>query len=62
MKNISITAREKDFRPAYVFDDVKNLKMDAIHIVEEKQGPKIILKDVQNHKLSVEKEMLKIID
>jgi polygalacturonase len=62
MKNISITAREKDFRPAYVFDDVKNLKMDAIHIVEEKQGPKIILKDVQNHNLSVEKEMLKFID
>jgi hypothetical protein len=37
MKNIKLTLEDADFRPAFVFDDVQNLKMEAIDLPKEKQ-------------------------
>ena len=45
MKNIKLTLEETDFRPAFIFDDVQNLKMEAIEIPIEKQN-QIVFKDV----------------
>ncbi len=46
MKNIHIIARGKDFRPAFIFDDVKNLTMDAISISKSNNNPPIVFKNV----------------
>lgn len=45
MKNIRLTLDDSDFRPAFVFDDVQNLKMEAIDLPKEKQK-QLIFKDV----------------
>jgi polygalacturonase len=45
MKNIKITLDEADFRPAFVFDDVQNLKMETIHLPKEKKK-QLVFKDV----------------
>lgn len=37
LKNIKLTLEDADFRPAFVFDDVQNLKMEAIDLPKEKQ-------------------------
>lgn len=37
MKNIKLTLDATDFRPAFVFDDVKNLTMKGIELPKEKQ-------------------------
>ena len=47
-KNVSITAKWKDYRPAFVFDDVEGIKMDNVWISEPDEGPQIYLKDVKN--------------
>jgi hypothetical protein len=59
MKNISVRALEKDYRPAYVFDDVKNLKMNGIRIDEDDSGPQIILKEVTESEIDVEKNLVR---
>ena len=46
MKNIHVIAREKDFRPAFVFDDVKSLTMDAISISRANNNAPIVFKNV----------------
>jgi len=45
MKNIELTLDDADFRPAFVFDDVQNLKMEKINLPKEKQK-QIIFKNV----------------
>ena len=45
MKNIKLTLDDADFRPAFVFDDVQNLKMEKINLPKEKQK-QIIFKNV----------------
>jgi polygalacturonase len=45
MKNIKLTLDDSDFRPAFVFDDVQNLKMKTINLPQEKHK-QIIFKDV----------------
>lgn len=37
MKNIKLTLEDADFRPAFVFDDIQNLRMEAIDLPKEKQ-------------------------
>jgi hypothetical protein len=59
MKNISVKAIAKDYRPAYVFDDVKNLKMQEIRIDEDDSGPQIILKEVTENEIEVEKNLIR---
>lgn len=45
LKNIKLTLDNADFRPAFVFDDVQNLKMEAINLPKEKQK-QLVFKNV----------------
>jgi len=45
MKNIKLTLDDPDFRPAFVFDDVQNLKMNMIDVPKNNEK-QIVLKDV----------------
>ncbi|MGE5943243.1 MAG: glycoside hydrolase family 28 protein [Flavobacteriales bacterium] len=45
MKNIKFTLDDADFRPAFVFDDVKNIQMEAIELPNNKQN-QLVLKNV----------------
>ncbi|WP_281636189.1 glycoside hydrolase family 28 protein [Flavobacterium marginilacus] len=45
MKNIKLTLADADFRPAFVFDGVQNLKMEAINLPKEKQK-QLVFKNV----------------
>jgi len=56
MKDIKLTLDDADFRPAFVFDDVQNLKMEAIDLPKEKQK-QIVLKNVTSSTL--ENQLLK---
>ncbi|PXY46709.1 glycoside hydrolase family 28 protein [Flavobacterium hydrophilum] len=46
-KNIKLTLTDSDFRPAFVFDDVQNLKMETIDFPKEKEK-QLIFKDVNS--------------
>ena len=48
LKNIWLQLKNVDFRPAYVFDDVENLDMDAINLPLVLQEPQVILRDVRS--------------
>lgn len=48
LKNIKMTLKDTDFRPAYVFDDVKDLNLANPMIKGNGKHDQIILKDVQN--------------
>ncbi len=45
LKNCKLTLEENDFRPAFVFDDVENLKMEEIHLPKDKKE-QLVLKNV----------------
>jgi hypothetical protein len=47
-KNVVLKVQEKDFRPAMVFDDVRNLNLTNIHIFPTIQSNQIIMRDVEN--------------
>ncbi|MEQ6120617.1 glycosyl hydrolase family 28 protein [Reichenbachiella sp. MALMAid0571] len=46
LKNVKLTVREEDFRPAYVFDDVKNLKIEGGNITSPNKIVQVVVKDV----------------
>ncbi len=51
LKNITVTAAEKDYRPAYVFDDVENLSLDMLTISKANLNPPVVLRKVTGEKL-----------
>ncbi len=51
LKNIKIRYLKDDFRPAYTFDDVKDLKMNGIEVETGKIMPVIVLQDVKDQVL-----------
>ncbi|WP_035644301.1 glycoside hydrolase family 28 protein [Flavobacterium sp. ASV13] len=53
MKNIKVVHEKEDFRPAFVFDDVKGLLMEKIDVPSDKIN-QIIFKDVSSSKLDAE--------
>ena len=53
MKNIKLILEKEDFRPAFVFDDVKNLTMKAIDIPSDKTN-QIVFKGVSSSNLDSE--------
>jgi parallel beta-helix repeat protein len=61
MKNISVKAKAKDYRPACVFDDVAGLDLGKIKIEENDSNPQIILKRVAEKSIDVDKSMIKSI-
>jgi hypothetical protein len=46
MKNITVKAAEKDFRPAFVFDDVNKLDLNTITIGKANNNAPVILSHV----------------
>lgn len=59
-KNIKLTLDDSDFRPAFIFDDVKNLKMEQIDLQEGKKD-QVVLKGVlfENLDMTIEKKVIK---
>lgn len=47
MKNVRLSVRDNDFRPAYVFDDVKNLILEGGSITSQSNNPQVIIKDTE---------------
>jgi len=43
MKNVKLSYKEFDFRPAIVFDDVKDIELDKINILSGEELPVIFL-------------------
>lgn len=58
IKNVSIVARKKDYRPAYVFDDVKGLNLSNCSVKENGHGKQFILNNVSNEKLHVDNKLV----
>lgn len=52
MKNVTVRLKEKDYRPAFVLDDVKKITLHNIKITEGGSAPSLILKDVKEPILS----------
>jgi polygalacturonase len=46
MKNVSVIARENDFRPAFIFDDANDVHLNLINISKANNKSPIILKNV----------------
>lgn len=62
MKNISVQAREKDYRPAFVFDDVDGLQLDQFKIQEDDTNKQVILRNVRNNTNGLSSEIIKIVE
>jgi hypothetical protein len=52
LKNVRLSVRDDDFRPAYVFDDVKNLTLEGGSITSLSENPQVIIKDTDKAKIS----------
>jgi len=50
MKNVKISYKEDDFRPAMVFDDVKGINLNKVDIPAAKEMPVILLNNVSGEK------------
>ena len=62
MKNINLKVLEYDFRPAFVFDDVKDLHLNRIRIEDKKKSEQVILRNVLNMQTDVEQGNIKKVD
>jgi len=51
MKNIHISYKDEDFRPAMLFDDVKGLNLSNVAIPTAKEMPVLVLRNVKNQLL-----------
>jgi hypothetical protein len=61
-KNVAMAAKKRDYRPASVFDDVANVKMDNVYISEDDKVPQIILRNVIGKDLKVNPELVKTVE
>jgi hypothetical protein len=52
MKNVRLSAREPDYRPAYVFDDVKNLNVEGGSVFSLSTHGQFVIKDVTGMNVS----------
>jgi len=59
-KNVKVTLEDADFRPAFVFDDVQNLKMEQIDLPEAK-NEQVVLKNVAESKIDLKETNIKTI-
>ncbi len=62
MKNINLKVLEYDFRPAFVFDNVKDLRLNRIRIDDEKKSEPVILRNVLNFQTDLEQGNIKIVE
>ncbi len=58
LKNVTVIARNKDYRPAYVFDDVKGLKLSNCNVKENDNEKRFILNNVKDDTLNVNKNLV----
>lgn len=52
MKNVRLSVRENDFRPAYVFDDVKDLTLNGGSITSLSEYGQLVIKDTKDIQIS----------
>lgn len=52
MKNVRLSVRENDYRPAYVFDDVKELSMEGGSITSLSGNTQLVIKDTKNVRIN----------
>jgi hypothetical protein len=57
MKNIKLTLDNPDFRPAFVFDDVKGIEMEEITVPKKQKG-QIILKNSKEIGLDADSNLM----
>jgi hypothetical protein len=50
-RNMKLTAKKTDYRPAFVFDDVKKLTLDRVQVSEPDAGAQVIFRNVRENKL-----------
>lgn len=62
MKNIDLKVLEPDFRPAFVFDDVRDLKMHRIKVEDHKKSEPVIFRNVEDIQTDVEENSIKTVD
>lgn len=64
LKNIYVIAKDQDYRPAFVFDNVKDLELEKIKVMEEVSNKKqIILNGVEKFKSDLySNEYIRIIE
>ncbi len=60
MKNIKLSIKEPDYRPAFVFDDVKNLDIESLKIEGEDKPKHIILRNTENVKIENKEVILEL--
>ncbi|MBI1343342.1 MAG: glycoside hydrolase family 28 protein [Terrimonas sp.] len=60
-KNVTVIAREKDYRPGYVFDDVKGLNLSKCSARENDKGKQFIMFHVKDPVLGVDKSLVQTI-
>lgn len=58
LKNVTVIAKDKDYRPAYVFDDVTGLTITKCIVKENDKGKQFILNNVRNENLDVAKKLV----
>ncbi len=59
-KDIKLTIQSKDYRPAFVFDDVKNIDIQSLKIEGDKKQNQIILHNTENEKIENKEFILKL--
>lgn len=63
MKDITLNLEDSDFRPAFIFDDVSGIILEAIKLPENKQKNQIILKDYSRFEMTPkDANQIRIID
>ena len=60
MKNIKLSIKEPDYRPAFVFDDVKNLDIESLKVEGEEKPKHIILRNTENVKIENKEAVLEL--
>jgi polygalacturonase len=59
IKNMKLTIEAPDYRPALVFDDVRNLDIQSMMILGDAKAKQIILRKTENVKMDSEQSVLK---
>jgi len=60
-RNVMVKTKEYDYRPAYIFNDVQDVKMNNLSITKNNNEPQIILKDVSGEDLKVNSDLVRTI-
>ncbi len=58
LNNICLRLKDGDFRPAYVFDDVRELQLTDIHLPIAVKEPQVVLQNVQHARVGIRDQRL----